>query len=356
MTFAKPSYARSDVNRAGRILVAEDATPEEIVWAFDVLANWRACHGYPMNTFQATLRTRLKGLDGNAIVAQRLKRAPSVMLKLRRFDTMKLVQMQDVAGLRAVVSSVRRVRQLETIYRGRQFDHELMSSKDYIAHPKPDGYRSVHMVYRYVNKKAPAYNGLHIEMQFRTRLQHAWATAVETMGTFLGEALKAGQGSTEWLRFFEAASAALTHLERTKPVPGYEALTREEVVRLLAELESELRVLTKLQGFAIAANQITAEKGGGSYHLITLDSANRRVLIRPFAATRLEEANTEYAKIEERTQRGEAVEAVLVSAGPIEALRRAYPNYFLDTGEFVRQIERLIAEAGGAVPVRRRAR
>ncbi len=30
------------------------------------------------------------------------------------------------------------------------------------------------------------------------------------------------------------------------------------------------------------------------------------------------------------------------SAGPIDALRKAYPNYLLDTQEFVTQIEKVI--------------
>jgi hypothetical protein len=66
------------------------------------------------------------------------------------------------------------------------------------------------------------------------------------------------------------------------------------------------------------------------------------VLIQPFPKTQLEQAIIEYAKVEERAQRGEQVEAVLVSAGPVAALRKAYPNYFLDTHQFVTQIKQLI--------------
>ena len=47
--------------------------------------------------------------------------------------------------------------------------------------------------------------------------------------------------------------------------------------------------------------------------------------IKPFPKTQLEQANLEYAQIEERAQRGDQVEAVLVSARPVEALRKAYP-------------------------------
>ena len=165
------------------------------------------------------------------------------------------------------------------------------------------------------------------------------------MGTFLGQALKSGQGQRRWRKFFEISSAALAHVERTPPVPGYEGLSRKEIFRRVAEAENDLHVLDKLRGFSIAADKITAEKGAGSYHLVVLDSSTRTVFIRPFPITQLERANIEYAKIEERAQRGEQVEAVLVSAGPIQTLRKAYPNYFLDTHEFVSRIERVVAES-----------
>jgi hypothetical protein len=49
--------------------------------------------------------------------------------------------------------------------------------------------------------------------------------------------------------------------------------------------------------------------------------------------------------VERQAQSGEPVEAVLVSAGPVEALKKAYPNYFLDTNDFIAQIENVIEEA-----------
>jgi hypothetical protein len=310
---------------------------------------------YPINTFQALLRLKLKNIDSDAIVAQRLKRAPSILAKLQRFEGMKLARMQDIGGLRAVVRNVARVRDLEQSYRTARFKHQLASSKNYIDEPKSDGYRSIHLIYRYANKGVPQYDGLSLELQLRTRLQHAWATAVETMGTFLGQALKSGQGEGEWRSFFSTASAALATIERTAPVPGYEGYDRPEVFAAVAKAESRLRVLDKLRGFAIAADRITTERGQGAFHLVVLDSESRRVSIRPYPIARLEQANADYADIEQRTKAGEPIEAVLVSAGPVSALRKAYPNYFLDTQEFIHQIKKVIAETD-QTRVRTRAR
>lgn len=343
MAFARPEFSKGQISRAGEILAADDLSDiDRFLWANSVLANWRACHLYPINTFQALLRLKLKTIDPKALVAQRLKRAPSILLKLRRFEGMQLARMQDIGGLRAVVSSMSRLRKLEAAYRNATFKHKLVSSKDYVAEPKADGYRSIHLIYRYSNPRAPEYEGLLLELQLRTKLQHAWATAVETMGTFLGQALKSGQGERPWREFFEIASAAIAIVERCPTAPAFSELTADEVVHKLAASERKLNVLNRLNGFAIAADRITKERGQGGYHLVVLDSAARTVSIRPFPQARLEEANRAYADVEAEAKAGAPVEAVLVSAGPIDALRKAYPNYFLDTQVFVREISRLI--------------
>jgi hypothetical protein len=131
---------------------------------------------------------------------------------------------------------------------------------------------------------------------------------------------------------------------------GLECLSRKETFERVSESEARLRVLEKLRGFSVAAEKIVTEKGQGSFHLVVLNSADKSVSIRPYAMTRLEQANAAYAEVEKQAQSGEPVEAVLVSAGSVEALKKAYPNYFLDTHEFIVQIEKVIGEAKHPVP------
>src|SRR5258708_37686374 len=76
MAFPKPENSRGQVNRAGEILRAyaqsTEAVPieqlDEWNWAYEVLANWRACHNYPITTFQATLRTTLTAIAQHATI------------------------------------------------------------------------------------------------------------------------------------------------------------------------------------------------------------------------------------------------------------------------------------------------
>ncbi len=137
-----------------------------------------------------TLTTRAKKIDRRAIIAQRLKRLMSIQVKLLRNDNMALSQMQDIGGCRAVVRSVSQVDRLVKAYddwsRSRPLvGAEFVKKYDYIDHPKKDGYRSVHLIYKYrsASQGQGSWNGLRIEVQIRSRQQHAWATAVETVDT-----------------------------------------------------------------------------------------------------------------------------------------------------------------------------
>ena len=144
----KPKHSRKKVQRAGDVLKNPSASDQEKSDAMDILSNWRAVHSYPINTFQATLRDKLFNIDRDALVAQRLKRTPSIISKLQRYPKMNLARMQDIGGLRAVVKNLKKCRELEVNYRNSKFSHELVGAKDYISTPKETGYRGIHLIYK----------------------------------------------------------------------------------------------------------------------------------------------------------------------------------------------------------------
>jgi ppGpp synthetase/RelA/SpoT-type nucleotidyltranferase len=174
-----------------------DVYLDEYFDALDIVNNWRSSHSFPLNTFTVGLKRRAKGIDAQCIIAQRIKRMSSIELKLRRFPTMTKAQMQDLGGCRAVMSSVPAVNRLVKAYRSSDIKHPLQNCDDYITEPKSSGYRGVHLIYRYNSDRKQTYNSLKIEMQLRTHLQHAWATAVETVGTLQRQALKSSQGDAD---------------------------------------------------------------------------------------------------------------------------------------------------------------
>lgn len=342
-----PEYSKTTINRAGATLVASKPTTKEYKAALKIVNEWRVCHAYPINTFQATLR-RKSSKYKNVIVAQRLKRLPTIINKLERYPGMSLARMQDVGGVRGIVNNIEEVRELQAQYSDtKRFSHELVREDDYITTPKPDGYRGVHLVYRYNNTRAgnrlaEKYKGLKLELQLRTKVQHSWATAVETMGTFRGEALKSRQGNRDWLEFFELVSSAFAFAEQTPRLYKHTKYSAKTIYKEVARVEAKLEVLEHIKGIAVAANAIHTRGYGGFYNLIVLRSDDHTVWIKSFRKDELDQASREYAEQEARAAAGQKIEPVLVSAGRLKSLKQAYPNYFLDVREFVSRVEDII--------------
>jgi ppGpp synthetase/RelA/SpoT-type nucleotidyltranferase len=188
MVWKKLRYDKSELNKAGQILKNENSPEQEIAKATEILNNWRAAHSYPLHVFQMTLKNVAQRCDKGSLVAQRLKRITSMINKLRRGyegrkPTMNLSQMQDIAGCRAIVRDVEMAKRMyKDYYLKGNLKHKRVGKKDYITYPKKDGYRSLHLIYEYKSDKGKTdYDKLRVEVQIRSRLQHLWATAVETV-------------------------------------------------------------------------------------------------------------------------------------------------------------------------------
>ncbi|WP_241678172.1 RelA/SpoT domain-containing protein [Pseudomonas kitaguniensis] len=345
MAWVTPQYSKERVKRAGMMLFNDDATDEEFEEALQILNNWRSSHSYPVNTFQAGLRTKLNSLGINGLVGQRLKRIPSIMSKLSRFKNMSLSRMQDIGGLRAVVPTARQVYQLRDSYvLHSKFDHILVSEHDYIKNPKESGYRGIHLIYKYNNRKggARAYEGLQIELQLRNELQHAWATAVETAGVFLNQALKSSIGNGRWLEFFCYASSSFAIIEDSPLVEAHSTLSKKETFEKMLEIESELEVIKKLGMYnSIVEHLKDTGEEKTHYYLLELDAEKQNISVSGYARELLPQATTDYLEREKWAKDNDAIQVVLVAAQSLTALRKAYPNYFLDTGKFVSRIRRI---------------
>ena len=112
--------------------------------------------------------------------------------------------------------------------------HKKVNEKDYISHPKTDGYRSIHLVYRYSSDKGKEeYNGLLIEVQIRSKLQHLWATAIETVDFFTRQAIKSNEGQKEWADFFKLVSSAFAINENCPIIEGTTANEKELYIQIM---------------------------------------------------------------------------------------------------------------------------
>ncbi|HEX6770484.1 MAG TPA: hypothetical protein VF126_00565 [Acidobacteriaceae bacterium] len=158
---------------------------------------------------------------------------------------------------------------------------------------------------------------------------------METYSTFAGEALKSNVGSPEWMRFFALVSSAIAIYENSPCVPST-ASTIEDLRPELTTLYEKLNVWNVLSGYSAGAKLATdKEMWNADVFLLVLDPDEFTVTVSGYSRDQLIEANEEYAKIEKESPQ---FQSVLVSADSLNALRLAYPNYFLDTAEFLRVV------------------
>jgi Region found in RelA / SpoT proteins len=335
--YAIPQYSIIELNATGKMLAKlEDGTPEEYAHAIGVIDNWRASHAYPLLIFYQTLKHRACKIHRSALIAQRTKRLISIIEKLRREENMKLSQMQDIGGCRAVLGTLEQVRKLEQVYLSSRWEHEELNHKDYIQYPKPSGYRSIHLKYKYkgIGEKSN-YNRLKIEIQLRTNLQHTWATAVETAGTFTKQALKSNFGNESWLRFFSLMSSVFAIRENCPIVPGT-SISIEELKAEIREINKSHQIVNNFAGTTAVLAHVRKLKNA-VYFLVTLDPDKLTVEVKTFKKNESQIANKAYTDLEKQFL-GSRVNVVLVSSTSVKALERAYPNYFLDARSFLQEV------------------
>lgn len=347
-------YNLQEINKAGRILRDNKSSKEEIDKCLEILDTWREIHSYPLHIFQMRLKDKASKIDKNSIVAQRLKRVSAIIFKLQRSyngkkPSMKLHQMQDIGGCRAVVSNVSQIKELyNKYYLKGDIKHKKIGFKDYINYPKDDGYRGIHIIYKfYSDKGKDQYNDLLIEIQIRSKLQHIWATSVETVDFVTRQAIKSNEGHPEWKEFFKLISSAFAIQEHTPTIKNT-PLNSKELYSKIKEKVEKLNVIEKMIHWTgmmkvLYENIKSINKNKKiKFFLLELDIIGSKLDIITFNEDEEQKAIEQYALLEKRHVGKKDYDVVLVGVDTIKDLKKAYPNYFVDTTEFLVQLKKIL--------------
>lgn len=177
-------FSKAQIDRLGNRLKAGTPADDDL----RLLDDYRRTFG---GAYEEVFRTIQ--LLGKSPTGRSAKSTTSIVEKLKR-ETIRLSQVQDIAGCRVVVTNI-----LEQDFLVRQLGG-LFSTVDVIDRRiKPShGYRAVHVVVRV--------RGRHIEIQVRTALQHLWAEISEKSSDVLDPSIKYG-GGPELLQSLLASSS-----------------------------------------------------------------------------------------------------------------------------------------------------
>ncbi|NOY83863.1 MAG: RelA/SpoT domain-containing protein [Nitrospirae bacterium] len=321
-----PGGSKSKVNKAGSNIRNKCASDED----FQVLDEWRAAHRAVLNTFQAILRNRTRRTK--IVVAQRHKRKSTITGKLSRYLGMNLARMDDVAGCRLIFPSVNNLYQFRQKFHKARFKHKRLNEVDkydYIKNPKSTGYRGIHDVYSYDVKSdaGRTLKGLLVEIQYRTLIQHAWATAVEVIGFITESQPKFQQGDKRYEHAMALASEILARSFEESKGPFPEKGDQELVDEFL-RAENELGLLITLRGLKTADVGVTANR-----NVILIFSESAELEIRTYRGA-TEALQSLFAL--EKEMPGNDI--VLVRADTTDEVRLAFRNYFSDAYDFIQLI------------------
>ncbi|MEI9412807.1 RelA/SpoT domain-containing protein [Mesorhizobium salmacidum] len=349
--YPRLKYSMQAVRKAGDRLAkpmqfGQDTTAGQYVDTmriFSIANSWRDSHFLPMRSVRFSVGHHMRALRLKGDMASRPKRMASIRRKLRE-STTYLDTMNDIGGCRAIMPDIKSVRMLLASMRDK-FPHEIHCREfNYIDEPKPDGYRSHHIVFQYRPRAADteAFEGRRIELQVRTTLQHSWAAAVEAVGLFRRQDLKHGKGEQDWLRLFQLMSAEFAHVEQCPvrvDVPDHDDRVRE--LRDISRRVGATSILGDIQNLTLHSANIVKRTENFRHYLIQYDK-NHDITVEPSRTIMLGARKLE--DIENKIEiRGIDVNAVLVEVDTVGKLVQMYPNYCGDVSLFARNLKSICA-------------
>nr|WP_285222266.1 MULTISPECIES: hypothetical protein [unclassified Lysobacter] len=175
---------------------------------------------------------------GLKITGRPSKSTVAIVEKLKR-ETIRLSQMQDIAGCRILVPGLATqddlVANMHILFADVEVDDKRRDPTN--------GYRAVHVIAKKHNRP--------VEIQVRTALQHAWANISEKVADEFGHSIKYGFGNEGAINFLAQLSDRTAKLDRLRheQVAASQEMTRagkaKDSVRLKKELNSKEREILR---------------------------------------------------------------------------------------------------------------
>lgn len=219
-------FSNSKVDRLGERLRVHGYGEAEL----RLLDEYRRTFGAAYDAVVETIQ-RITGL---AVSGRPAKSTTSIVEKLIR-ESIRLSQMQDIAGCRVVVNDIAEQDRTVAAVAAAFERVTLLDRREKPSH----GYRAFHLVVREGNKP--------IEVQVRTTLQHIWAEMCEKCADVIDPAVKYGGGPATVRGVLDRAAE---HVRRIEKVESEVARTGAVYSALADELRDVRNdYVTDLQAF-----------------------------------------------------------------------------------------------------------
>ncbi len=183
--------SRSQIDKLGERLRTALPSEDELI----ALDQYRQSFAEAYSDVMETVGQHMREMGFPEPTGRSSKSTTSITEKLRR-ESIRLSQMQDIAGCRVVVPTILEQEQVVEVLTYALPDVTVIDRREKSSH----GYRAVHLI-SVVDQKM-------VEVQVRTKFQHAWAEMSERFADSLGQPeIKYGKGNQSHRDILDAISA-----------------------------------------------------------------------------------------------------------------------------------------------------
>jgi hypothetical protein len=254
---------------------------------------------------------------------------------------MELGRMDDIAGCRLIFENITELYIFRKKVHAARFKHKRRNDSDrydYIKDPKPTGYRGIHDVYEYdVNSEnGKKYKGLFVELQYRTLVQHAWATAVEVIG-FLTESQPKFQEGDKRYEYIMALASEILARAHEDSMSVFPSMDNDELLANFFEVDREIGLIKLLRGLNAVDKEVSSDR-----NVILMFSENEELTVYSYR-----DAPDALRALFELEKNNPGRDIVLVRAASSDEVRVAFRNYFSDARDFIRLIEDACGKLSG---------
>jgi ppGpp synthetase/RelA/SpoT-type nucleotidyltranferase len=322
--------SKTKIDKSGNALAkGKYKTEEEYIEYEYIFDDYRKDHLKPLTETTLELQKWLVDYKTPYYIAQRLKRKPQIIRKLKRFNV-RLTQLQDVAGCRIIVGDTTDVSKLHSFINtkiGTSSDIKLLYEHDYRERGRDDsGYRALHIILER--------SGHRIELQIRSKIQHYWAESIERTSVIYGYHLKEQEGDQSVIDYFQKLSNILFEIEVGRELNALDKLKidflRKEAETVI-EKSDKKRILTSYVNDGII-NTLRAVQNSnrGSFHnwIMIFDWNSGAFVSWDIVDRDPEKAIKSYVTNEKNYPQEQGYEVVLVGASKISTIRETHSHYF----------------------------
>lgn len=220
--------SKSEIDRLG-VRLRKSVSPEDL----RLLDTYRLSF---TSAYAAVLQA-IKSTTGIDVSGRPAKSTTAIVDKLAR-ESIRLSQMQDIAGCRIVVADMETQNALASKLSALFIDADISDRREKPSH----GYRAIHIIVHHADRA--------VEIQVRTQLQHLWAEHSEKLADKFGIAVKYDGGPEDIRQRLEVLSKGIgfvEHLE-AKAVNTNPDVGRMMLSNLKADVQTALADLLKTAG------------------------------------------------------------------------------------------------------------